>query len=221
MARNLIALFLIISATSVFSFVIGAPLVSLFLENPETPIISPESFSDSLKNHIEATGTALPTAIFWEGSNRERPSDFLLTIEKLGIVNARVNVDTDISSVTAYTPILKKNLAHVAGTPLPGEWGSSFILGHSALPLFYNPSNFETVFTRLVDLDPGDEITVEYQNQEKIQFKVSEKRILDYWKRPENILTGGGRKIVLMTCYPPGFTLKRLILVAKLALPED
>ena len=221
MVRNFIALFLIITAVLVFVLVLGIPFFSSFLENTETSIVSPESFSGSLIERLEATEAASSEINLFSGADRERPRVFFLSIEKLGIVNARVSADTEITSVSSYSAVLKNNLAHVARTPFPGELGSSFILGHSALPLFYSPTNYETIFTRLVDLDPGDEIIVEYPKIEKLQFKVSEKRVLDFWKRPENILTGGGRKIVLMTCYPPGFSFKRLILVAKLVSPEE
>lgn len=70
-----------------------------------------------------------------------------------------------------------------------------------------------SIFYLLSKLEPGDKITLFYQNKPYI-YTVNQKKIvnpkdLSYLQNKTTVPT-----LTLMTCYPPGTDLKRLIIVA-------
>ena len=137
----------------------------------------------------------------------ERPQEFQITIPKLEIENAQVQVDN-----------LKfdKSLAHFPGTALPGETGNSFITGHSVLPPFADPKNYRAIFTELSDLEIGDDVYVEINGQ-RLHFAVQYAKIVD--RHDLSVLSpisSTGSNLTLMTCVPPGTNLKRLVVITSL-----
>jgi len=74
------------------------------------------------------------------------PDIFYLTIPKLGIEKAEV--DTNSESLSP-----DERLGHYPGSALPGEVGNTFIYGHSVLPMFYDPTNYRTIFSTLDKLE--------------------------------------------------------------------
>lgn len=214
MFRRFLAVSLILLGTFLITEIFLFPLLRLYLENPTTEIVSPQTFVVKSYGETFAEEARLP-ADLWEGTAGAAPKEFYLTIEKVGIKRARVFADVDVSSPANYQEVLRRGLGHVKNTPYPGRWGSAFIIGHSALPFFYNPENYETIFSKLETLTAGDTILVELSG-EKFNYRVIQQKVVADWKRPESILSGGGYKLVLMTCYPPGFTLRRLLITAEL-----
>jgi len=63
-------------------------------------------------------------------------------------------------------------------------------------------------------LTDGDEIYIYYNNQ-KYTYKVVDKKVVD----PSAVFylgkNGRGNTLTLQTCYPPGTTLKRLVVIAE------
>ncbi|OGD92549.1 hypothetical protein A2697_04655 [Candidatus Curtissbacteria bacterium RIFCSPHIGHO2_01_FULL_41_44] len=136
-----------------------------------------------------------------------KPSEFSLTIPRLKIARAKVKVD----SLDFY-----KSLAHFPGSALPGEIGNSFITGHSVLPQFNDPKNYRAIFTKLSDLEVGDDVFVEIEGQ-KLHFTVQYLRVVDPRDTSViNPISPAGRNLTLMTCVPPGTNLKRLVVVTSL-----
>ena len=136
----------------------------------------------------------------------DEPIYYSLTIPKLKIANAVVEQGgTD----------LKKNLVAWPTSVLPGQMGAAFIFGHSALPSFYNPTNYSTIFTHLYDLTEGAEILVNYDGV-RYKYVVETKRIVD----PNDFSILEQRfdrsRLILITCVPPGTLDKRGIVTAKL-----
>lgn len=127
-------------------------------------------------------------------------SQFNLSIQKLGIKEAKVTVDSND---------LDKGLALLPGTALPGERGNVFISGHSAV-LFNNN------FARLKELRSGDLVKVSVGETqltyEVINTKVVDPSDLSVIEPPDQL----GRYLSLMTCVPPGLNIKRLVVLAKL-----
>ncbi|OGC45907.1 hypothetical protein A2V49_02540 [candidate division WWE3 bacterium RBG_19FT_COMBO_34_6] len=138
------------------------------------------------------------------------PKFFYLSIPKLNIDSAKV--ETNAKTLDPSTA-----LGHYAGTSLPGEVGNSFIFGHSVLPWFFNPKNYKTIFSTLDELEIGDEILVNFNNN-KYKYIVESKEELN----PKEVNPLAELKpnylnestIVLMTCSPPGTKLKRLLINA-------
>ncbi|KKU14410.1 MAG: Peptidase C60, sortase A and B [Microgenomates group bacterium GW2011_GWC2_45_8] len=139
-------------------------------------------------------------------------TDFSLVIEKIGAI-APIVQDVSPTNSGEYQRALTRGVAHAKGTGLPGQGTNVFLFAHSsANPL--DASRFNSVFYLVHHLEPGDEIQVWYQGQEYV-YAVTEKKIVD----PSNIqyltTTGSTETLTLMTCWPPGTTLKRLVVVAK------
>jgi LPXTG-site transpeptidase (sortase) family protein len=156
---------------------------------------------DELKNGAEK-----------QGANPNLPDFFYITIPKLKIENARIEVNsTDLSP--------DDTLGHYNGSNLPGENGNTFIYGHSVLPWFYNPKNYKTIFSTLGDLEKGDEFTIVYNNK-KYDYMVESQEVkypdeidpLAEWK-PKYL---NESTVVLMTCWPAGAKTKRLMINATL-----
>ncbi len=125
-------------------------------------------------------------------------------------------IDLDWAEVVVDSKSFENNLAHLTNSALPGEKGNVFITGHSTLTQFYKPGNYKAVFSKLSELRPGDEIILEVEGQE-FKYIVEGKKIVD----PKDVSVVNppdpqGRYLTLMTCVPPGFNTKRLIVLAKL-----
>jgi len=116
-------------------------------------------------------------------------------------------VETDIQEA------LKHGVVHYPGTARPGQAGNFFVTGHSSY-YPWSDGNFKTVFSRLHELNVGDEYWVYYGGdkhryivQGKKEVKPSNVDVLD---QPTN-----RRLSTLMTCTPVGTTLRRLIITAQ------
>ncbi len=138
-------------------------------------------------------------------------TNFSIVIPKIGAV-APVIANTDPINPENYLSALRRGVAHAAGTAFPGEFGNTYIFAHST-DTFYNVGAYNAVFYLLGKLEKGDEIKVFYQDKEYI-YIVQEKKVV----APEAIKylgDFGGKTLTLQTCYPPGTTLKRLIVIAE------
>lgn len=140
------------------------------------------------------------------------PDYFYITIPKLKIEDAVIKSEFDGPSPDNF-------LGHYKGSALPGSAGNSFIYGHSVLPWFFNPNNYKTIFSTLGNLESGDKIFINYNNQ-KLTYKVVEEIVvepnevepLEEWK-PEYL---NDSTITLMTCWPAGTKTKRLLIRGEL-----
>ncbi len=110
---------------------------------------------------------------------------------------------------------IKDALIQYPGTALPGEFGNVVIFGHSILPVFYNPRDYESIFSLIPTLEKGDQILVDFDGIEFSYEVVSYKEV-----KPEEINVLEQRfdqqALSLITCVPPGTYLKRGIILARL-----
>jgi len=109
---------------------------------------------------------------------------------------------------------LEKGIIRYPGTAKPGEDGNSFIFGHSSnYP--WMKGDYNDVFALLDKLVFGDEIIV-YYNQQKYVYVIREKKVV----KPGNVSVmkreDGKKELSLMTCWPVGTTLNRLLVFAEL-----
>lgn len=139
------------------------------------------------------------------------PDFFSLKVDKLKITEG-------IIETNSFNMNPDKYLGHYAGTALPGEVGNVFIYGHSVVPFFFDEKNYKTIFSNLHKLENRDIIEVEY-NGKKYKYEVFDKKILSPDEvNPLSTITPAylnEKTISLMTCTPPGTTLKRLIVGAR------
>jgi sortase A len=138
--------------------------------------------------------------------------DFALVIPKIE-VNSKVFSNVDSYNPKEYLPLLAKGVAQAKGSINPGEEGNVFIFAHSSdTPL--NASRYNAVFYLLNKMENDDEIFIYYQSK-KYLYKVKDKKILSPEKLNDYLKTLEGRSLILQTCYPPGTTINRLLVIAK------
>jgi len=139
-------------------------------------------------------------------------NNFGLVIPKIE-VNAKVFANVDAQNPKEYLPILVKGVAQAKGSFLPGQEGNVFIFAHSSDNVF-NAARYNAVFYLLNKMEKDDEIFIYYQ-QQKFSYQVLGKKILNPGEMNGFLKTLKGKTLVLQTCFPPGTTLKRLLLIAK------
>lgn len=139
-------------------------------------------------------------------------TEFGIVIPKIDM-NVPVVADVDWTNSQAYQQALTRGVAHAKGSSHPGEDGNIFLFAHSGAD-FFEALRFNAVFSLMNKLEVGDEMTLWYHGQ-VYRYRVSEKNIvsgdaLEYLIEPKE-----GKDLTLMTCWPPGTTLKRLLVSAE------
>ena len=109
---------------------------------------------------------------------------------------------------------LEKGIIKYPGSADPGEAGNAFIFGHSSnFP--WIKGDYNDVFALLDKLEYGDEVTV-YFKQKKYVYVIREKHVV----KPGYVNAMHGKEeakqLTLMTCWPVGTTLNRLIVTGEL-----
>ena len=137
--------------------------------------------------------------------------NFSIIIPKIG-ANARILSNIDASNEKIYLDALNKGVAHTLGTAFPGEGGHIFLFAHST-DYFWNVSTYNAVFYLLSKLKNRDEVDIFYQGQRYV-YRVIGSEVVDpsqiqYLTRKTN-----REFLTLQTCWPPGTTLKRLLVFA-------
>lgn len=137
--------------------------------------------------------------------------NFSVVIPKIG-ANARIIDNVDASNEKEYLSALTKGVAHTMGTAFPGEDGHIFLFAHST-DYFWNVGSYNAVFYLLYKLEKGDEVNIFYKGQRYV-YKVLEKREVNP-SQVEYLTRKTNREfLTLQTCWPPGTTLKRLLVFA-------
>jgi len=139
--------------------------------------------------------------------------DFSLVIPKIG-VNSTVFANIDSGDPAVYLPVLKKGVAHAKGSALPNQRGPVFIFAHST-DTFYNIGQYNAIFFLLGKLKVGDSAYIFHQNRQ-YSYLVTGKQVVDSEAIPDLVRSTPGNTLILQTCYPPGTTIKRLLVYAKL-----
>jgi sortase A len=142
------------------------------------------------------------------------PADpaFSVVIPKIG-ANAPVVANVNPGDEPAYLEALKRGIAHAEGTTFPGDGSHIFLFAHST-DYIWNIGSYNAVFYLLYKLENGDEVNLFYNGQRYV-YAVKEKTIIEpsqveYLTRKTDVET-----LTLQTCWPPGTTLKRLVVTAE------
>jgi sortase A len=137
--------------------------------------------------------------------------NFSIVIPKIA-ANAKILANVDSTDEKIYLPALQKGVAHAQGTAFPGEGGHVFLFAHST-DYFWNVGAYNAVFYLLGKLEKGDEVNIFYKGQRYV-YKVIDKKIVDP-KQVEYLTRKSNKEfLTLQTCWPPGTTLKRLLVFA-------
>ena len=137
--------------------------------------------------------------------------NFSIVIPKIG-ANAKILPNINASDENIYLNALNKGVAHTLGTAFPGEGGHIFLFAHST-DYFWNIGTYNAIFYLLYKLEKNDEVDIFYQGQRYV-YRVIGREIVDpsqvqYLTRKTN-----REFLTLQTCWPPGTTLKRLLIFA-------
>lgn len=139
--------------------------------------------------------------------------NFSIIIPKID-VNAPVVEQVSMANKNDYMEALRNGVAHAKGTSLPGEKGNMFIFAHSSLN-FWQLGKYATVFNLIKQLEPGDTVTFYYMNEPYL-YSVIDKTIVPGWNTAPFVQEYDEPMVTLITCDPPGTTINRMVVRAKL-----
>jgi len=107
---------------------------------------------------------------------------------------------------------LNEGIIVYPGSALPGQNGEVFLSGHSST-FIWNKTSYGQVFALLDKLEAGDVVSIAYNNLQ-YDYRVTGKEVLT---PSQTILTKTEQPtITLMTCWPIGTSLKRLVVRGEL-----
>ena len=148
------------------------------------------------------------------------PYDNRIIIPKIGknipLVDVRLDSGFDLDHIeNIFMEELQKWVVRYPGTSLPWQTWNAFIFWHSSnypwLKWQYND-----VFALLDKLSPGDEIIVYYW-QKKYTYTMKEKTVVKPWNvKALQSRDPSKKELSLMTCWPIGTNINRLIVFAEL-----
>ncbi|MBZ9572981.1 sortase [Patescibacteria group bacterium] len=116
-----------------------------------------------------------------------------------------------------FKDALKRGVLLHPESVLPGEQGTTIILGHSAPP-GWPKINYDWVFSDLNTLERRDEFHV-YFNHRQFSYKVRKKFFLKRGEEvPSSDLTNSKSMVILLSCWPPGKDQERIAIQAELII---
>ena len=140
--------------------------------------------------------------------------NFSIIIPKLNAVSAIVE-NVDPLNQDEYLNALKKGVAHARGSAFPGSVGNVFLFAHSTDTLI-NVGRYNAIFFLIGHLTEGDEVDIYYKGR-LYKYIVYDKKVVEPTDAEYlGTLTEGEKTLTLQTCYPPGTTFKRLVILARL-----
>lgn len=153
-----------------------------------------------------------------KGENVISPIDkeFGIVIPKIR-ANAKIIPSVNPFKEKEYQAALTRGVAHAKGTAFPGEGKNIFLFSHSSVD-FYEAAKYNSIFYLLDKLQKDDEIYIFYKSG-KYKYKVVDKKIVNAkdvsYLNP--IRQSADEQLILMTCWPPGTTLKRLLVIGEVS----
>lgn len=139
------------------------------------------------------------------------------------IPKINLQIPVDYSQTSIYEPAiqsgLEKGIVHYPNTVLPGENGNGAYFGHSSNNIL-NPGKYKFAFVLLHTIVPGDTFYLTKDSKVYV-YKVISKTVVD----PSEVgvlgpVPGQTATATLITCDPPGTSLKRLIVVGQQISPD-
>lgn len=134
-------------------------------------------------------------------------------------VEIPVNYDQTSTEESVIENALETGIVHYPSTTRPGETGNAAFFGHSSNNIF-NKGKYKFAFVLLHTLVPGDTFYLTYQGKVYV-YKVITRDIVD----PSNVgvlnpVAGQTATATLITCDPPGTSLRRLVVVGQQISPD-
>lgn len=141
----------------------------------------------------------------------------LIIIPKIN-VNVPVVYDEPTFEEAKVQKALERGVVHYGNTAVPGQPGNNVIVGHSSNN-WWASGQYKFAFVLLDKLEVGDTFVLHY-NSKKYIYQVSNKTVVE----PTNVgvlaQTTTEPTVTLITCTPPGTSLRRLVVQAKQISPD-
>lgn len=190
--------------------------------------------TEIVRRYKEEKGNPLAKFLVGDRSRQEKiepaSTGFGIVIPKIG-ANAKIVPEVDASNEREYQKALMQGVAHAAGTNYPGGQspvrarlgaaGSREEISNRKIYLFahstdnwWNVNRYNAVFFLLKELEIGDEIDLFY-NSRRYVYKTTEKLIVEADEVEYLVEPSTEETLILQTCWPPGTTLKRLLIIAR------
>lgn len=194
----------IVFGLGIGAFVVVLLLFGFFNERFIAPFITPSRQVNSTPIIADPNSTAIG-------------NDPKIIIPK---INLEIPVVYDEPSI-AEGPMqkaLERGVVHYANTPNPGQKGNVVIFGHSSNNIF-NPGKYKFAFVLLSKMENGDTFYLDkdgkryvYQIYKKHIVNPTQVEVLNTAEKPDTA--------TLITCDPPGTSLKRLVVVGEQISPS-
>ena len=134
-----------------------------------------------------------------------------LIIPKIA-VRTKVLTNIDPNKEEEYNSVLTNKAAHAAGSSFPGQKGLIYLFGHSTNSIF-NLNFFNPVFYSVKNLEKGDELALLYQGK-LYNYRIDDKKVVEADDLSNLQSNSDKETLILQTCWPPGTSWKRLLLIA-------
>jgi sortase A len=128
------------------------------------------------------------------------------------LAKSKVISNVEVGDPKIYLAALKQGVAEAGGLSHPGFRGTTYLFAHSVGSRL-DFARYNAVFYLLDKLKLGDEIQVVYQNK-LYKYQMADREILSPNETKYLVPQDLSEKLILQTCYPPGTTWKRLVVVA-------
>jgi LPXTG-site transpeptidase (sortase) family protein len=167
---------------------------------------------------IQPSRTAAATPLIVSSSSIAPTSNPEVIIPKIN-VEIPVDYSQNTTDENQIENALESGVVHYPTTVRPGETGNAAFFGHSSNNIF-NKGKYKFAFVLLHTLVPGDTFYLTYQGKVYV-YKVISRTIVD----PSEVgvlgpVPGQTATATLITCDPPGTSLKRLIVVGQQISPD-
>lgn len=136
-------------------------------------------------------------------------------------INVQIPIQFDIAATDEATmqKELESGIAQYPTTSQPGQNGNSAYFGHSSNNIF-NKGKYKFAFALLHELVPGDTFYIT-KNGKVYAYKVFEKKVVE----PNQVevldpVEGHTATATLITCDPPGTSLRRLVVIGDQISPD-
>jgi len=136
----------------------------------------------------------------------EKKQRDLLSIPKLGLAVPIITTATADSEV--IYGLLDSGVVLYPGSAPFGDAGQTVILGHSA-PTGWPKIKYDWVFSRINELVKGDMVIITYNDETRYYSVVTTRVVTPQEGVPQP--TVEGNSLALVSCWPPGKDLKRII----------
>lgn len=193
-----------------FGLGVGAITVFIFLFSFFNEVI--------IAPFIQPSRAAAATPIIIDSSSVAPTAEPQVIIPK---INVQIPVIYDLPSGDEQTvqTALESGVAHYPTTPKPGSQGNAAFFGHSSNNIF-NKGKYKFAFVLLQQLVEGDTFYLTYDKKIYV-YKVISKKVVE----PNQVevldpIPGKSATATLITCDPPGTSLRRLVVVGEQISPD-